>query len=442
MQPPIDDADDPPPFQAPTALPMPPEMESTGNELSTSASTIRTLPPRSPLQSRPTLPPTLPHSAAPPPSPTPSSASGTSSSSLLSLEGEYDSGMELDSVSSSFFFSSAAASPPQAHHHGHDHATELVIPSLTLPGAAASRMLVMGADSVEQVLPEGWRVEDEECDPDCRRVWLTKEEEGMELVFVNTATTSTLISFILDPFRALVRVLTLPENDLQAEENKLLLLDLLASEGSPTYAALLVVPGYELAVEEAIRRLVPVVVLQSKQMNVDPTMTVTVLSPAATELFVFDPLENIPEEPEPLTAVPQPPHFNLPTPPQLLTLKTQAAALFLDWWAAARRPSSRYHRHLPQLPPPSRSSSASRPRRAKRKDTAGSDSHTPFGYTHAPVSLADPLHLPSLARLVRDVVAARLGFPELGTVSGMLLGLGVGVVLGAWLAGGYTRVGG
>ncbi|KAJ7510685.1 hypothetical protein B0H11DRAFT_1955719 [Mycena galericulata] len=81
---------------------------------STSADTLRQLPPRP--------------SHSPPPSPSPPSSPASPSASSSSLS-------SLPSVSSSFFFSSAAASPPHVlHPQVHGEAEDLlVIPSLTLP---------------------------------------------------------------------------------------------------------------------------------------------------------------------------------------------------------------------------------------------------------------------------------------------------------------------
>lgn len=102
------------------------------------------------------------------------------SSALPSPPDSPSSVSSFPSVSSSFFFSSAAASPPHPHnHHNHHHirddicATQLIIPSLTLPTALRRptpygqtlgdlKLLVLGTKSAGKHFLEGLLLEDNE----------------------------------------------------------------------------------------------------------------------------------------------------------------------------------------------------------------------------------------------------------------------------------------
>ncbi|KAF7305610.1 hypothetical protein HMN09_00814200 [Mycena chlorophos] len=542
--------------------------------LSTSADTIRSLnpglPQRSPL-------PVHPSPRLPSPSPGPSSPSASPASSLLSLDYDYDdSNLDLDSVSSSFFFSSAAASPgpgPMYPHHHHHHpqpaqahalAGELVIPSLTLPApllekpqlrgrrntnksgsAVVARFLVVGSGSGDGPLSggtvsqedsdQGWRVASEEIEHGCRRCVLRRDgsdgddSEEIELVLVGSQLTndSDLTPHILHPFRLLARVLHSPPSTLdldseQAEEDRELVLALLASDASPLYTALLVVPpatpelsDIDAAVPQSVRRLVPVAILDipkppqapapapAEPQPIVSSLSSPGLTPGAAEvsadaeaevapspaepsslsssLFVFDnddcsSLGGLVSPPAPApteaaesgssasSAADLPAAITaqtitesekqvqaadkedvgldlvLPSRAKIAALRRDAAGLFLDWWALARRPSSRYHHYTPthhlhhQLPQmPSSSAAPSLSARSKPRSQARPTRKT-LVRSRPSVSVVDPLHLPSLLRLVRDVVVASVaGIPMPGSaVLGALVGLGVGVVVGAW----------
>ncbi|KAJ7054775.1 hypothetical protein C8F01DRAFT_1161371 [Mycena amicta] len=147
------------------------------------------------------------------------------------------------------------------------------------------------------------------------------------------------------------------------------------------------------------------------------------------------------------------------TPHKIRELRRDAAGLFVDWWDAEASVNARGARHakaydafyLPhsRTNPPSSiaSASASATRSTSRKQRHrhhGHHHHSPWPFTPYSVNVTDPLHLPSLLRLVRDVVWGSVSGSVSGVwgtfVAGLVLGVGIGVGIVASVGWGWERV--